>query len=520
MMKWLSLSWRVGRIRDVEIRFHFSILFSIFIVYRIFRPIDDVRGVLALLWLTGYILSVFLHELAHAMVAKLVHVDVKSIVIWLLGGFTNLTREPEKPLHRLAIYAAGPVATFLVGALCVAAYFFTPANLSLYWMYIYTKLFLSLAGLNFILLVFNILPIYPLDGGNVLRALMEFLFGRNNANLITIIVSVPVLVGMIWFGIKMRDYVLLAFCVLIALAIGTLNSYTLRWINLGLSFLFKRGGYYFLREDYERAVQYFTRHIEKEPQQANHYIARYICYSRMLQNEKAFVDLEHVLMIAPNNEMALLARGDTCLKENDIDSALNWYEQARQLHPNSMLPYIGRGFVMMRKMEFHSALEEFNKASLPFASVPLFYVDRSRVHFKLGNLDAAHKDQDLALHLSQKDALIKSESTLYEYEGYLDWAEDYYARAISLQLLSSYAYQGRADAYRVNHEFDKAILDYTRALEINPREPLLYLGRGKSYDAKGDKRRAAEDFRQVLAKTRKLHLKHQAEDLLRSLNVE
>ena len=73
-------------------------------------------------------MSVFLHELGHALAAKLVRVEVKSIVIWLLGGFTNLSREPEKPIHRLAIYAAGPFVTVLLGVLFIVAYFYTPFN--------------------------------------------------------------------------------------------------------------------------------------------------------------------------------------------------------------------------------------------------------------------------------------------------------------------------------------------------------------------------------------------------------
>jgi len=83
---------------------------------------------------------------------------------------------------------------------------------------------------------------------------------------------------------------------------------------------------------------------------------------------------------------------------------------------------------------------------------------------------------------------------------------------------SGYAYQGRADAYRVNNQYDKAIANYTRALELNPREPRLYLGRGKCYQAINNPDRAAADFRQSLTITDKLHLKRQAEELLKTFN--
>ena len=106
------------------------------------------------------------------------------------------------------------------------------------------------------------------------------------------------------------------------------------------------------------------------------------------------------------------------------------------------------------------------------------------------------------------------------YENYLDWGEDYYARVLLKKPRLGYAYQGRADAYRMNGEHNKAITDYTRALEINPHEPRLYLGRGKSYQAIKDIGCAATDFRQALAVTDKIHLRRQAEELLASLKGE
>jgi tetratricopeptide (TPR) repeat protein len=142
---------------------------------------------------------------------------------------------------------------------------------------------------------------------------------------------------------------------------------------------------------------------------------------------------------------------------------------------------------------------------------------RSMAHFKLGNLDAAHTDQDAAIRLSDKDALTVSPINLTLYEGYLDWVEDYYARAIAKMPRSFLAYQGRADAYRANKEFEKAIADYTHAIQLAPREADLYLGRGKCYQALNNPEKAAADFQSAFAKANKLHLKRQAEELLKNI---
>jgi len=75
-MKWLSLSGSFGHVRGVDIRFHFSMLFSIPIAYWLFRPTDVREITAALLWLTGFVLCIFLHEAGHALVAQLVGVEV------------------------------------------------------------------------------------------------------------------------------------------------------------------------------------------------------------------------------------------------------------------------------------------------------------------------------------------------------------------------------------------------------------------------------------------------------------
>jgi Flp pilus assembly protein TadD len=171
------------------------------------------------------------------------------------------------------------------------------------------------------------------------------------------------------------------------------------------------------------------------------------------------------------------------------------------------------------KKEFHLALSEFNKAISLSPQMWLFHLVRSIVYFRLGNLELAHKDQDQALHVSENESLAMTELNKVVYEDCLDWAEDYYARVLLKQPRSRYAYQGRADAYRVNNENEKAIADYTHAIELMPKEPRLYLGRGKSYSALNQTEKAIADFYQASAMADKLHLKHQAEELLNKVTA-
>ena len=510
------------RIGKVDVRFHFSMIFSILLTWYIFRPVDVRSAVLAALWLAGFVLCIVLHELGHALAARLAGVEVKGIVIWLLGGLTNLERKPERPLHNFAISAAGPLVNMFLSFLFVAGYIIlyavAPRSLDpelFIWMQTLIELCFSLALLNIILVVFNLLPIYPLDGGNIMHAVLDGMFGRSNADLITMLISIPVLLCLIAFGLYAHDYLLLASCVLIGLAIGTLNRTVLRWVNLGVNYLFKRSGYYYLLGDYERAAQLYTLDIEREPEQAGHYLSRAACLLNMLQKERALADVDRALKINPKNLIALELRGEIHSMDKEYETALEYYSRVQAVNPNWAVPYFDRASILMDEKKYEPALAELNNAISLMSQFPIFYVVRSLAHFKLGNLDASHKDQDAVLRLSEKEALIVSDVNLTLYEGYLDWVEDYYARAIAKLPRSVYARQGRADAYRANGEFEKAIVDYTAAIQLAPNEAELYLGRGKCHQALNDPEKAAADFRFASVKANKLHLKKQAEELIR-----
>jgi tetratricopeptide (TPR) repeat protein len=524
-LKWLTSSIKVARIGGVDIQFHFSMLFSLFITYFIFHPVELRGAVLAVLWLMGFIFCILLHEAGHALAARLVGVEVKAIVIWLLGGLTTLARRPEKPAHNLFISAAGPLVNMLLGFLFVAAYIllfllraWEPGPSALAWLQTLGDLCFSLAFLNIILVVFNLLPIYPLDGGNILHALLDGFFGRANADLITMLVSIPFLLGLFALGVYTQDYLLLASCVLIAFAVGTLNRSALRHINLWINYLFKRSGYYYLQGDFERAVQLFTAEIDREPQEPNHYLGRAACLLNMMQKERALADVERALKLVPNHMVALQLRGEIHAMNREHDTALAYYARAQAINPNWAVPYFDRGSILLDKKEYQSALLEFNTAISLMSQLPLFYVVRSQANFRLGNLEAAHQDQENALRISEKDALIVAPVNMTLYEGYLDWAEDFYGSILGKKPRLAYAWQGRADAYRMNHEYEKAMADYTRAIELNPRELESNFGRGKCHQILNDPQKAAADLQHVAAKADKLHLKKQAEELLKLIS--
>jgi tetratricopeptide (TPR) repeat protein len=522
-VKLLSSSLLLARVRGVEIRLHFSMLFTIPIAYFLFQPATFREIVAALLWLIGLILCILLHEVGHALAAQLMGVEVKSIVLWLLGGFTNLAHPARRPAQNLVIFSAGSLVNMLLVFVLAAAYIllffgFLPfeRNPEIYlWGQTFASLCLSLALANLILVFFNLLPIYPLDGGNMLRSMMEMLFGRSNADWITLVVSAPLLVGLIAFGVFTRDYLLLASCVLISLAVGTLNRSFLRRLNLGINYLFRRSAYHYLQGDYDRAIQQYTRDVEREPGQVNHYLGRAACHLNIFQKERAIADMERALKISPDSAIALQLRGEIFSLEKDYDAAFDYFDRAQAINPRWSVPYFDRASILLDRKDFRAALAELNKAiSLP-PPLPLFHVLRSLSHFVLGDAEASHADQDAAMRLSPSDALVMSELNLQIYEGYLNWADDYYGRILTREPRNALALQGYADACRANLEHVRAIKLYTRAIAVNPREARLYFGRGKCHLALSESEKAKADFQQVAQLTDKLHLKRQSEELIK-----
>lgn len=524
-MRFLGWSWSLGRWRGVDIRFHFSMLLSIPIAWLLFKPVDARSVVEALMWVCGLTVFIFLHEVGHAAAGQIVGVEVKSIVVWLLGGLTNLAYKPEKPVHNFFIYAAGPLMNMLLAFLCVALYIVTvmlflplAGDPELYiWLQTFQDLFFSLAIVNLILVVFNLIPVYPLDGGNILHAVTEWLFGKNNADRITLIVGVPFLVLLIIFGIISRDFILLFFCILIAFSISTLNHSLLKNINLGITYLFNRTAYYYLRGDFERAAQMYTASIEKQPENLNNYLTRAGCYLSIGQRERALADIERVLKLNPNHLFAIELRGEIHLLDKEYDAALERFQQAQSLNPNWAVPYFDIGSLLMERGELQPALENFNKAVSLQSRMPLFYVVRSLAHFKLGDLKSAHEDQDVAVGISPDDALVMVDVNLMLYEDNLEWAKDYYQRILDKNPRNALALQGLAEACLINRNFEDAVTFFSRAIDINPRESRLYLGRGKAYLALNENENAMSDFGKAQSNTYKLHLKRQANDLLRNM---
>jgi Zn-dependent protease/CBS domain-containing protein len=123
---------------------------------------------LGIITTAGLFLSVFGHELSHALMGRAEGIEIEEIVLHPFGGLARLRTEPESPRAELRIAVAGPAASFLFAILAFAA-----TKIAALGNYNATVVvFFLIAWGNLLLAVFNLFPGYPLDGGRVLRAIL------------------------------------------------------------------------------------------------------------------------------------------------------------------------------------------------------------------------------------------------------------------------------------------------------------------------------------------------------------
>ena len=122
--------------------------------------------------------SVLAHELGHSFVAISQGIPVKSITLFIFGGLATLEKESETPLQAFLVAIAGPLVSVLLFGIFYGIAETVPLSLPL-------KAIISLvASINLILAVFNMIPGLPLDGGNVLKAIVWKITGNPNKGVI------------------------------------------------------------------------------------------------------------------------------------------------------------------------------------------------------------------------------------------------------------------------------------------------------------------------------------------------
>ncbi|HEY8400486.1 MAG TPA: site-2 protease family protein [Cytophagaceae bacterium] len=182
-MKW---SLFVGKYFGIKVKIHwtFLILIGWIVVSELNRGSDWSQVGLTVLFVLSIFLCVLLHEFGHALTAQKYNIATTKITLLPIGGLASLERIPDNPKHELWITAAGPAVNVVIALIL---YLILPFDIEAYQQFAMDGIFTpryfiySLFAVNVILVVFNLIPAFPMDGGRILRALLAFKLGRIKA---------------------------------------------------------------------------------------------------------------------------------------------------------------------------------------------------------------------------------------------------------------------------------------------------------------------------------------------------
>jgi Zn-dependent protease len=156
---------------------------------------------------------VTLHELAHSVVARHFHIRVRKIVLYPIGGVSEIEEIPENPSIEWRMAIAGPLTSFLIGSVLFAAASLisiaTPVASISFTIVTAGSLLLDLAILNLLLGGFNLIPAFPMDGGRVFRALLAERIKFTDATRYAAYIGRLFGIAMVIFGVVFPDYILL-----------------------------------------------------------------------------------------------------------------------------------------------------------------------------------------------------------------------------------------------------------------------------------------------------------------------
>jgi Zn-dependent protease len=137
---------------------------------------------------------VLLHELGHALMARSFGIGTRDITLLPIGGVARLERMSEQPGEEIAIAIAGPLVNVVIAGGLAVGLFFGGISPELWTQSMLhgplgERLLLSLLGTNVFLVLFNLIPAFPMDGGRVFRALLSYGLGRLRGTEVAVAVS-------------------------------------------------------------------------------------------------------------------------------------------------------------------------------------------------------------------------------------------------------------------------------------------------------------------------------------------
>ncbi len=169
-------SWnlRLGRYFGIPIDIHWT--FWLLLIYVFFDGVANdgtpAEALVSVIFVVTLFACVVLHELGHALTAKRFGIKTRDITLYPIGGVARLERIPERPIEELLVAIAGPMVNVVIAGSLFLAGVRLPEHAGQPTALTRADFFSSLMLVNCVLVFFNLLPAFPMDGGRVLRAIL------------------------------------------------------------------------------------------------------------------------------------------------------------------------------------------------------------------------------------------------------------------------------------------------------------------------------------------------------------
>lgn len=218
----MTWSLRLARILGTDVKVHFTFILLLAFLFAKAQMEDGVQAALALTaMVVALFVCVLLHEFGHILMARHFGIRTPDVLLLPIGGVARLERIPEEPRQETLIALAGPAVTLaiilvlgLVLQLNGNPPTFTP------WDFDSPAAAKQLFYMNLLLLGFNLLPAFPMDGGRVLRAVLARRMNYVRATRIAATLGQTIALAGGLVGVYRREWMLALIALFIVLAAG------------------------------------------------------------------------------------------------------------------------------------------------------------------------------------------------------------------------------------------------------------------------------------------------------------
>ncbi|MDA1049585.1 MAG: site-2 protease family protein [Planctomycetota bacterium] len=166
------MKWKLGNLAGIGVYLHWS--FWLLPAWILLSAGGGLAGAIgSVLFVFAIFGCVVLHELGHALMARHYGIGTRDITLYPIGGVASLERMPRRPSQELAIALAGPAVNVVIAGVLFAILLVAGIGTQgLGFSVVGGSFLVSLLAVNIALVVFNMLPAFPMDGGRVLRAFL------------------------------------------------------------------------------------------------------------------------------------------------------------------------------------------------------------------------------------------------------------------------------------------------------------------------------------------------------------